>query len=69
MAELPSILWDYQTMPRASIGESSFCLAYKTEAMLLTNLTLATTQTYHFVEEELEIRFRINLYLIDEVRA
>ena len=32
--ELPNVLWAYMTSPRASTGETTFKLAYGTEAML-----------------------------------
>ena len=40
--KLPSILWAYKTMVRTPTGETLFRLAYKSEAVILTEVKLTS---------------------------
>ena len=42
LEELPSILWAYRTTARTPIGETSFRLAYRSEAVILTEVGLTS---------------------------
>lgn len=40
--ELPNVLDAYQITPRQSTGETPFCMTYKTEAVILVDIGLAS---------------------------
>lgn len=43
--EVPVVLWAYQTTPRSSTGETSYSLAYGTEAVIPLEVGLPTNRT------------------------
>ncbi|XP_074347811.1 uncharacterized protein LOC141686664 [Apium graveolens] len=61
------MLWSYRTSPWTSRGETSFKLAYGTEAMLPIELGSSSHRAINFDEIAKEEGLGINIELIDEV--
>lgn len=66
--ELPSILWAYYTIIRTPIGEMSFLLVFGTEAVVPTEIEMATYRTTNFNSEKNEESLRNNLDMLEEKR-
>ena len=67
--ELPSIMWAYQTIARTPTGETPFRLAYGNDAVILVEVGLISYRVENYAEEKNEEAIRLQLDLVDEVRA
>ena len=67
--ELPGVLWAYRTTIRTLTGETPFKLAYRSEAVIPTEVHMASHRVKEYQAEENEVQLRLNLDLIDEVRT
>lgn len=65
---LPQILWAYRTTPNTSTKETSFSLAYGSEALLPIELKTLTHRVDTFNVEENEQQLPLNLDLLEERR-
>ncbi|XP_074377148.1 uncharacterized protein LOC141718668 [Apium graveolens] len=66
--ELPKVLWSYRTTPRTGTGETSFKLAYGTEAQLPVEIGSPSHRVFNFDEVSNIEGLKTNLELLDEVR-
>lgn len=66
--ELPWVLWVYRTIPRSSIGETPFRLAYGTYALIPVEVGVDSYQTEVFNFETNEFGLRANVDLLEEER-
>ena len=66
--ELPNVLWAYRTTTRTPVGETSFRLTYRTEAVIPIEVGVTSTRRATFGEEGNDEELRINLDCLDEVR-
>ena len=69
LEELPSILWAYRTMTRMPTGETPFRLAYGSEAVILAEVGLTSYRVEKHYESRNDEDMRLQLDLVDEVRA
>ena len=67
--ELPSVLWTYKTMARTLTGETSFCLAYGSEAVISAEVGLTSYRVKNHDESKNDDAMHLQLDLVDEVRA
>ena len=67
--ELPSILWAYKTTTRTPTGETPFRLTYGSEAVIPVEVGLASYKVDNHDENKNDETMRLQLDLIDEVRA
>lgn len=67
--ELPSVLWAYRTTARTPTGETPFCLAYGSEAVISTEIGLTSYRVGHHDEGRNKEEMCLKLDLLDEVRA
>ena len=67
--ELPSALWAYQTTARTPTGETPFRLAYGTDAVIPAEIGLTSHRVQSYTEDKNEEAMRLQLDLVDEVRA
>ena len=67
--ELPSILWAYRTTARTPTGETPFRFAYGTEAVIPAEVGLTSYQVESYHEDKNEEAMRLQLDLVDEVKA
>ena len=67
--ELPSILWAYKTMARTPIGETPFWLTYESEAVIPAEVELTSYRVDNHDEGKNDEAMRLQLDLVDEVRA
>ena len=67
--ELPSVPWAYRTTARTPTGEMPFRLAYKADAVIPTEVGLTSYQVENYNEDKNEEARRLQLDLVDEVRA
>ena len=67
--ELPSIMWAYQTIARTPTGETPFPLAYGNDVVILVEVGLISYRVENYAEEKNEEAIRLQLDLVDEVRA
>ena len=67
--ELPSILWAYRTTTKTPTGETSFRLTYGNEAVILAKIGLTSYKVDYHNEGRKDEAIRLQLYLVDEVRA
>ena len=67
--ELPSILWAYRTTARTPIGETSFRLIYGSEAIIPAKVGLTSYRVDNHDERRNDKVMRLQLDLLDEVRA
>ena len=68
MEELYLILWAYRTTLCIPIGESSFNLAYRIEAMIPLEIELPSTRVKQYCEPKNSKCQRANLDLLPELR-
>ena len=66
--ELPRILWAYRTTIRTATGET-FRLTYRSEAVILAEVGLASYKVDNHDERKNDEAMRLQLDLVDEVRA
>ena len=67
--ELPSILWAYQTTARTPTEETPFRLTYGSEAVIPTEVGLTSYRVDNHDERKNNEAMRLQLELVDEVRA
>ena len=67
--ELPSILWAYRTTARAPTRETPFRLTYRNEAVIPAKVRLTSYRVHNHDESKNDEAMRLQLDLIDEVRA
>ena len=67
--ELPSVLWAYRTTARTPTGETPFRLAYGSEAVIPAEVGLTSYRVNAHDEGRNDEALRLQLDLIDEVRA
>ena len=67
--ELPSILWAYWTTARTPIGETPFRLAYGSDIIIPAKVGLTSYRVKNYAEEKNEEVIRLQLDLVDEIRA
>ena len=67
--ELPSILWVYRTTTRTPIGETPFRLTYGSEAIIPAEVRLTSYRVDNHDESKNDEAMRLQLDLLDEVRA
>ena len=67
--ELPSVLWAYCTTTRTPTGETPFRVAYGADAVILAEVGLTSYQVENYTEDRNEEAMRLQLDLLDEVRA
>ena len=67
--ELLSVLWAYRTTARTPTGETPFRLTYENEAIIPAEIGLTSYRVYNHDEGRNDEAIRLQLNLIDEVRA
>ena len=67
--ELPSILWTYRTTAKSPTGETSFRLAYESEAIIAAEVGLTSYRVDNHDERRNNEAMHLQLDLVDEVRA
>ncbi|XP_030934540.1 uncharacterized protein LOC115959990 [Quercus lobata] len=67
--ELPGVLWAYRTTVRTPTGETPFKLAYGSDAVIPAEVHMANHRVMMYQDKDNEDQLRLNLDLIDEVRA
>ena len=67
--ELPSVLWAYRMTARTPTGETPFRLTYGNEAVILVEIGLTSYRVDNHNEARNEEGIRLQLDLVDEVRA
>ena len=67
--ELPSILWAYRTTTRTPTGETPFWLTYGSEAVIQAEIGLTSYRVDNHNESKNDEAMRLQLDLIDEVKA
>ena len=67
--KLPSILWAYQTTARTPTGETPFRLTYGSEVVIPTEVGLTSYRVDNHNERKNNEAMRLQLDLVDEVRA
>ncbi|KAM1992293.1 hypothetical protein ACFX16_008759 [Malus domestica] len=65
---VPKVLWSYRTSYRTSTGETSFSLAFGTEAVILVELEQVTFGVQNYVQSENDKQLTLNLDLVEEHR-
>ena len=66
---MPSILWAYRTMARTPIAETPFWLTYGSEVVIRTEVGLISYRVHNHNESKNDKAIRLQLDLVDEVRA
>ena len=67
--ELPSVLWAYRTTARTPTRETPFRLAYGAYAVIPTEVGLTSYRVENYTKDKNEEAMRLQLDLVDEVRA
>ena len=67
--KLPSVLWAYRTIARTPTGEMPFQLAYRSEAVIPTEVGLTSYRVENYDKDKNEEAMHLQLDLVDEVRA
>ena len=67
--ELLSVLWAYRTTIRTPIGETLFRLTYGNEVVIPAEIGLTSYRVDNHNEGRNDEAIRLQLYLVDEVRA
>ena len=67
--ELPSVLWAYRTTARTPTGQTPFQLAYGSEAVIPAKVGLTSYRVDNHDERRNDEAMRLQLDLLDEVRA
>ena len=67
--ELPSVLWAYMTTTRTPTGETSFRLAYGSEAVIPAKVGLTSYRVGNHNESRNDEDMCLQLDLVNEVRA
>ena len=69
LEELSSILWAYKTTARTPTGETPFRLTYESEAIIPAKVRLISYKVHNHDESKNDEAIRLQLDLVDEVRA
>ena len=67
--ELPSVLWAYRTTARTPTGETPFRLTYGNEVVIPAEIGLTSYRVDNHDEGRNDEAIRLQLDLVDEVRA
>ena len=67
--KLPSVLWAYRTTARTLTGETPFRLAYRRGAVIPAEVGLTSYRVENHDEIRNDEAMRLQLDLVDEVRA
>ena len=67
--ELPSILWAYRMTTGTPTGETSFCLAYGSVAVIPTEIGLTSYRMGNYDENRNDEAMRLQLDMVDEVKV
>ncbi|XP_030923022.1 uncharacterized protein LOC115949897 [Quercus lobata] len=67
--ELPGVLWAYRTTVRTPSGETPFKLAYRSEVVIPVEVHMANHRVMMYQDKDNEEQLRLNLDLVDKVRA
>ena len=67
--ELLSILWAYRTTARTPTRETPLRLAYRSDAVIPAEVRLTSYRVENYAEGRNEEAIRLQLDLVDEVRA
>nr|POF02395.1 hypothetical protein CFP56_76759 [Quercus suber] len=67
--ELLSVLWAYKTTARTPTGETPFRLTYGSEVVIPAEVGLTSYRVQNHVERKNDEAMRLQLDLVDEVRA
>ena len=67
--QLPSVLWAYKTMARMPTGETPFWLTYGSKAVISAKIGLTRYKVGNHDESKNDEAIRLQLDLVDEVRA
>ena len=67
--ELLGVLWAYRMTIRTPTGETSFKLAYGSEAVIPAEVHMANHKVTMYQDKDNEEQLHLNLDLIDEVRT
>ena len=67
-AELPHVLWAYQTTPRRSTGKTPFSMSYEAEAVIPIETSFPTLRTQSFNPSNNDELLKKSLDLIEERR-
>ena len=67
--ELPSILWAYRTTVRTPTGKTPFRLTYRNKAVIPAEVGLTSYRVHNHDESRNDEAIRLQLDLVDEVRA
>ena len=67
--ELPNVLWVYRTTARTPTGETPFRLAYGSDTVIPVEVGLISYRVENYDENKNEEAMRLQLDLVDEVRA
>ncbi|KAM2774047.1 hypothetical protein COP1_018976 [Malus domestica] len=65
---VPQVIWSYRTSYRTSTGETSFSLAFGTEAVVPVELEQATFRVQNYVQSKNDKQLTLNLDLVEEHR-
>ena len=69
LEELPSVLWAYRTTARTPTKETPFRLIYGNESVILAEIGLTSYRVDNHDEAKNDEAIRLQLDLVDEVRA
>ena len=69
LEELPSVLWAYRTTTRIPTGETPFRLAYGSEVVIPIDVGLTNYRVDNHDERRSDETMRLQLDLLNEVRA
>ena len=69
LEELPSILWAYKTTARMPTRETPFQLTHRSEVVILAEDALTSYRVHNYDESKNDKAIRLQLDLVDEVRA
>ena len=67
--ELPNVLWAYRTTARTPTRETPFRLAYGADVIIPAKIGLTSYWVENYTEDKNEEAMRLQLDLVDEVRA
>ena len=67
--KLPSVLQAYRTIARTPTRETPFRLAYRIDAVIPVEVGLTSYRVENYSEDKNEEAMRLQLDLVDEVRA
>ncbi|XP_075665215.1 uncharacterized protein LOC142634849 [Castanea sativa] len=69
LEELPSVLWAYRMTARTSTRETPFRLAYENETVIPTEVGLTSYRVGNYDNSKNDEAIRLQLDLVDEVKA